>query len=82
MLAKKCVEGIEANKERCQELIEKNLMLVTNLNPVIGYDKAAQLAKKAYKENKTIRQLLKEEKLLPEDQIEKLLDPKTMLSPK
>ena len=82
MLAKKCVEGIEANRERCQELIEKSLMLVTNLNSVIGYDKAAQLAKKAYKENKTIRQLLLEEKILPEEQIDKLLDPKTMLSPK
>jgi fumarate hydratase class II len=48
----------------------------------LGYDKAAELAKKAIKENKTIKELLKAEKLLPEDQIEKLLDPKTMLMPK
>ena len=82
MLAEKCIDGIKANRERCAELVEKSLALITNLNPVIGYDKAAALAKKAYKEGKTIRELLKKEKLLPEDQIEKLLDPKTMLEPK
>ncbi|MBI2340830.1 MAG: class II fumarate hydratase [Deltaproteobacteria bacterium] len=82
MLAEKCVRGIEANPERCAELVDKSLMLVTNLNKVIGYDKAAALAKKAYKEGKTIRELLKAEKIVPDDQIEKLLDPKTMLTPK
>jgi fumarate hydratase class II len=82
MLAEKCVNGIEANVDRMQELLDKSLMLVTNLNSVIGYDKAAQLAKKAYKENKTIKELVRAEKLLTEEQIEKLLDPKTMLTPK
>lgn len=82
MLADKCVRGITANRERCGELVEKSLMLVTNLNKVIGYDKAAKLAKKAYKENKTIRELLSADKTLPPDQLEKLLDPKTMLAPK
>lgn len=82
MLATKCVNGILANQERCTELMEASLALVTNLNPVIGYDKAAAISKKAYKENKTIRQVLIEEKILPEKEIDKLLDPKTMLSPK
>ena len=82
MLAQKCVEGIEANRERCEELVEKSLMLVTNLNKVIGYDKAAALAKKAYKENKTIRELLETEKVISKEDIDKLLDPKTMLSPR
>lgn len=82
MLTQKCVYGIEVNKRRAEELVEKSLMLVTNLSKVIGYDKAASIAKKAYKENKTIRELLRSEKLLPEDQIDQLLDPKTMLSPK
>lgn len=81
MLADKCIDGITANEARCRELVEKSLMLVTNLNRVIGYDKAALLAKKAYNEGKTIRELLKAEKIIPDDQIEKLLDPKTMLSP-
>lgn len=82
MLAKKCVEGIEASRERCRELLDQSLMLVTNLSPVIGYDKAAAVAKKAHKENKTIKEILKAEKILSNEQIEKLLDPKTMLSPK
>jgi len=82
MLAEKCVAGISPNKERMQDLVENSLMLVTNLNSVIGYDKAAELAKKAYAENKTIKELLKAEKILSDDQIEKLLDPKTMLAPK
>lgn len=82
MLSDKCVKGIEANRERCTELMEKSLALVTNLNPVIGYDKAAAYVKKAYKENKTIRELLVADKSLSEDQIDQLLDPKTMLAPK
>ncbi len=82
MLADKCVSGIQVNRERCKELLEKSLMLVTNLNPVIGYDKAAQVAKKAYKEGHSIREVVKAEKLVPDDQLDKLLDPKTMLTPK
>lgn len=82
MLANKCVSGIKGNKERCEELMEKSLALVTSLNPVIGYDKAAALAKKAYKENKTIRQILKDDKILSDEEIDKVLDPTTMLKPK
>ncbi len=82
MLADKCVSGITANEKVCADLVEKSLMLVTNLNSVIGYDKAAQIAKRAYKEGKTIRQLLTEEKLLSQEEINKKLDPRTMLTPK
>ena len=82
LLADKCVAGITANTKRCEELTEKSLALVTSLAPVIGYDKAAALAKKATKEGKTIRELLKAEKILPEAKINELLDPRTMLSPK
>jgi fumarate hydratase class II len=82
MLAEKCVNGIQANRERCNELLDKSLMLVTNLNPVIGYDRAAQVAKRAYQENRSLREILLEEKLLPETEINKWLDPKKMLAPK
>ncbi|MBI2981229.1 MAG: class II fumarate hydratase [Deltaproteobacteria bacterium] len=82
MFADKCVSGIQVNRERCQELLDKSLMLVTNLNPVIGYDKAAAVAKKAYRENRSVREILLSEKILTADQVEKLLDPKAMLSPK
>lgn len=82
MLANKCINGIEANEARCTELVEKSLMLVTNLNREIGYDKAAQIAKRAYKEGKTIRSILKDDKILDEAKINELLDPRTMLQPK
>lgn len=81
-LVDRCVKGLTVNKERCAELIEKSLALVTSLVPVIGYDKSAALAKEAYKSGKTIRELLTENKVLPKDQIDKLLDAKTMLAPK
>jgi fumarate hydratase class II len=51
-----CVVGIEPNRERITELLEKSLMLVTALNPHIGYDKAAKIAKTAHKEGKTLRE--------------------------
>ncbi len=82
MLANKCINGIQANEARCTELVEKSLMLVTNLNREIGYDKAAQIAKRAYKEGKTIRSILKDDKILDEAKINELLDPRTMLQPK
>jgi fumarate hydratase class II len=51
-----CAVGIEANRERIDELLKRSLMLVTALNPHIGYDKAAQIAKKAHKEGTTLRE--------------------------
>jgi fumarate hydratase class II len=51
-----CAQGIEANQERIQEHLENSLMLVTALNPHIGYDKAAEIAKKAHKENLTLKE--------------------------
>src|SRR5690606_15478591 len=51
-----CAAGIEANEDRIGELVERSLMLVTALNPHIGYDKAAQIAKKAHKENLSLRE--------------------------
>ncbi|MBI1909882.1 MAG: class II fumarate hydratase [Deltaproteobacteria bacterium] len=81
LLAEKCIAGLTANKERCEELVEKSLALVTSLVPVIGYDKAAAISKEAYKSGRTIRELLLENKMLSRAEIEKLLDPKGMLTP-
>src|SRR5438132_43104 len=53
----KCVQGIEANPKRCEELIELSMSMVTSLAPVIGYDKAAEIAKESVKTGKTVRQL-------------------------
>jgi fumarate hydratase class II len=73
-----CLKGININHERIKHQLSQSLMLATRLAPVIGYDKAAEIAKKAHKEGKTIREVIEEEKLEIED-IDKLLDPSTMV---
>jgi fumarate hydratase class II len=77
--AVKCIEGISANVERCGHWIEWSLALVTPLATEIGYDKAAELAYKAYKENRTIRDVAEESGLLTPEKINELLDPKNMI---
>lgn len=76
-----CASGIQANKERIQELMEKSLMLVTALNPHIGYDKAAAIAKKAHKEGKTLKQTAVELGYLTEQEFDQWVDPRKMLHP-
>ncbi|MDP4623874.1 MAG: class II fumarate hydratase [Akkermansiaceae bacterium] len=79
--AEKCVDGINANEARCEELIEQSLSMVTSLVPLIGYDTAADIAKESISSGKTVR-LLCEEKLtdlgITADQLEQALDPATM----
>ena len=75
------LEGLEPNAEACQAAVEKSLSMATGLNPYIGYHQAAALAKEAFKTGKTIRQLCHEKKILPEDQLQKALDPWQMTRP-
>ncbi|HEX7009300.1 MAG TPA: class II fumarate hydratase [Phycisphaeraceae bacterium] len=77
----KLLSGLQVNRQRCQQLIEQSLMMVTSLAPVIGYDQAAKLAKEAFSEGKTIRELAREKKLLDEDRLNALLDPRSMTEP-
>ena len=77
----KLLVGLQVNEERCGQLIEQSLMMVTSLAPVVGYDNAAKLAKQAFKENKTIRQLVTEQKLVDEKTLNELLDPDSMTRP-
>ncbi len=77
----KCVVGIEANKERCEEMIEKSLAMVTSLAPVIGYDAAAKIAKESFTTGKTVREVAKAHKVVPEDKLKKILDPLRMTEP-
>jgi fumarate hydratase class II len=74
MLAEKCLEGLVADEQRCEASIEKSLAVVTALVPFIGYDRAAELAKKAYESGKTVRQVAKDAQVLPDGQLDKLLD--------
>lgn len=74
MWNEKCVKGITANPERCKRYAEKSLSNVTALNPLIGYLKAAEVAKKALETRKTIRQICLEEALVNEAELDKALD--------
>ena len=77
----KLLVGLEVNEKRCAELIDQSLMMCTSLAPVIGYDNAAKLAKQAFNEGKTIRELALEQNLVPEAELNALLDPMSMTKP-
>jgi fumarate hydratase class II len=77
----RCIEGIEANEEICRDYAEKSLATCTSLAPVIGYDKAAAIAKQAYKENKTVRQVAAEMGVLEPAELDKVLDLMAMTRP-
>ncbi|HUG40081.1 MAG TPA: class II fumarate hydratase [Longimicrobiales bacterium] len=81
VLAEKCVDGIVANEARITELLEGNLSLGTALAPGIGYDAAAALAKEAFKSNRTVRELAREQNVLPEEELERVLDVRAMTEP-
>ena len=79
VLRERCVLGIEANIERCRSLIDRSLALVTPLALKIGYDRAAKIAYRAYKENRTVREIVVEEAVLTEEEADRVLDPESML---
>ena len=74
-----CLVGIEANRERITQLLEQSLMLVTALNPYIGYDNAAKIAKKAHKESTTLKEAAIASGLVTEEQFALWVDPKKMI---
>jgi fumarate hydratase class II len=76
-----CVVAIEANEERCREMVEQSLAMVTALAPVIGYDNAAEIAKQALATGKTIREVAQAQNLLPKDELDRLLHPFRMTEP-
>jgi fumarate hydratase class II len=78
VLGEKCVAGITADKKRCLDYAERTLMMVTRLTPKIGYDNAAKIAKKAMAENKSLREVVLEEGILPKDKLGEILDLKKM----
>jgi fumarate hydratase class II len=78
VLREKCVDGLTANKERCEEMVERSLAMVTSLAPRIGYDQAAGIAKEAYETGRTVREVAVEKKVLPDKELEQVLDPWSM----
>ena len=77
----KCVEGLEANEEKIAEHLENSLMLVTALNPYIGYDNAAKIAKNAHEKGLTLRQSAVELELVSETEFDELIKPEKMTGP-
>ena len=77
----RCVSGIKANKERCNEMIEKSLAMCTALAPEVGYDVAAAIAKESYKTGKTVREIAREMKIISAARLDELLDPMRMTTP-
>lgn len=77
----RCVVGIEANEERATELLEKNPSIATALNPYIGYDAASVVAKESAKRGMSVRDVVREKGLLPDDKIDEALDVRAMTEP-
>jgi fumarate hydratase, class II len=76
-----CMDGLQPNVAVCESGVEQSLSMVTSLNPIIGYEKAAALTKQAFKSGKTIRQLCEDEKILESEQLKEALDPWNMTEP-
>ncbi len=76
-----CAVGIEPNREKIDHFLHNSLMLVTALNPVIGYENSAKVAKTAYKENKTLKQVAVELGLVTAEQFDEVVKPEKMVSP-
>ncbi|MBP5279859.1 MAG: aspartate ammonia-lyase, partial [Erysipelotrichaceae bacterium] len=70
-----CLKDLVVLEERCRYNVEHNYSIATALNPIIGYEKAAELVKRATKENKTILEIIDEEKIISREELEKLLNP-------
>jgi fumarate hydratase class II len=78
----KCVEGIVVNEKRCSQYLEKNPALATFLSPHIGYLEAAKIAKQALAEGRSVKEVALEKGVLKPEELEKILDPKRLLSEK
>ena len=76
-----CAAEMQANVEVCKSFVEQSLSMCTSLNPYIGYEKAAKLAKEAFASGKTIRELCEEQQILPPETLQEALDPMRMTEP-
>jgi len=74
---RRAIQGLEADRERASGYVEQSLAMCTVLAPVIGYEKAAAIAKEAYQTGRTVREVAREKSGIPGDQLEKLLDPRS-----
>ena len=76
--ADQCIDGLQADAERARDLVERDLAIVTALVPAIGYDRSAELSKKALLEDRPLREVVKEAGVLPDEEVDRILDIKRM----
>jgi fumarate hydratase class II len=81
VFADRCIAGLEADRQRCESLVEQSLAMCTSLAPLIGYDQAADMAKESFKTGKTVRQVATQRKALTPEQLDHALDPRRMTEP-
>jgi len=81
ILREKVLEGLEPDRERCRSLIEGSLAMCTSLVPEIGYDRSAEIAYRAYREGRTVREIASETGLIDDATLDALLDPRSMTEP-
>ena len=74
-----CIIGITANEERCRELVEGSVGIITAICPKLGYKESADIAKKAIKSGESVKSVLKKKKIMSDEEIEEILDPKSMV---
>jgi len=77
----RCIDGITANADRCLELVQKSIGVVTALNPALGYEKCTQLAKEALLTNKGVYELVLEHNLMTKEELDEILAPENMIKP-
>jgi len=77
----RCVDGLVANPQRCSDMVEYSMAMATSLAPIIGYDRAAEIAKESDATGRTVREICRERNILPEEELERALDPVSMTRP-
>ena len=77
-----CVDGITANAQRCKDMVMNSIGIVTALNPTLGYENSSRIAKRALTENRSVYDLVLEEKLLTKEELDNVLRPELMIAPK
>ena len=78
----RCIDGITANVEHCRNMVHNSIGLVTALNPLIGYKASTKLAQQALKENRSVYELVLENKVLSKEELDNALAPENMIKPR
>ena len=82
VLENRCIKGITANVERCREWVLNSVGIVTALNPIIGYEKSAEIAKQALETGRSVRDVVIERGLIDKDKLEEILSVENLMHPK